>query len=400
MTFLESSSRSSFLFEHDLFRKPLHTFRDHALIDGLTAVDHDRGAVHVGGGIGDKKSRDVADLVALREALQHDLLQRRLGIGLAAVEISFHPWRQRGSWTQRVHPQSLLAVVDRELARERHDAALGRAIDRHVRIADMREGRRHIEDRRVLRLQQQRNEGAAHVEDAVEIDRDQLVPFLGRELGDGRDEIVAGIVDDRFGASPFLLDEVAQARDVLLLRHAGGEGFGPGAALLERRLHLVELGLRAADQHRGRAELGQRFGGGAPDTAGRSSDDHDFAIEPQLLEHRFSPRLVPLRRRYSAAWVCKPAYSLSVSVCRAGSTSRANSLMFFSVRSRGSVANCSSARRFWKPSSRWASMSCLRTVSGLPHRMMPCSIRVSTVCSCPETDRLWLSMFFSDLALR
>src|SRR5215510_4192063 len=33
MTFLESSSRSSFLFEHDLFRKPLHTFRDHALVD-------------------------------------------------------------------------------------------------------------------------------------------------------------------------------------------------------------------------------------------------------------------------------------------------------------------------------------------------------------------------------
>src|SRR5262249_8373989 len=29
--FFESSSRFSFLFEHDLFRKPLHTFRDHAL---------------------------------------------------------------------------------------------------------------------------------------------------------------------------------------------------------------------------------------------------------------------------------------------------------------------------------------------------------------------------------
>src|SRR5262245_54014463 len=28
---LKSSSRSSFSFEHDLFRKPLHTFRDHAL---------------------------------------------------------------------------------------------------------------------------------------------------------------------------------------------------------------------------------------------------------------------------------------------------------------------------------------------------------------------------------
>src|SRR4051794_6638737 len=32
MTFLESSSRSIFLFEHDLFGKPLHTFPDHALL--------------------------------------------------------------------------------------------------------------------------------------------------------------------------------------------------------------------------------------------------------------------------------------------------------------------------------------------------------------------------------
>src|SRR5215510_7268459 len=32
MTFFESSSRSSLLVEHDLFRKPVPTFRDHALV--------------------------------------------------------------------------------------------------------------------------------------------------------------------------------------------------------------------------------------------------------------------------------------------------------------------------------------------------------------------------------
>src|SRR5215475_10721254 len=37
MTFFESSSRFSFLFEHDLFRKPLHTFRDHALVTAAGA---------------------------------------------------------------------------------------------------------------------------------------------------------------------------------------------------------------------------------------------------------------------------------------------------------------------------------------------------------------------------
>src|SRR3954469_16008619 len=33
MIFPASSSRSSFLFEHDLFRKPLHIFRDHAFAE-------------------------------------------------------------------------------------------------------------------------------------------------------------------------------------------------------------------------------------------------------------------------------------------------------------------------------------------------------------------------------
>jgi hypothetical protein len=40
--FLESSSRSSFLFEHDLFRKPLHTFRDHALAVDSYSLDETR----------------------------------------------------------------------------------------------------------------------------------------------------------------------------------------------------------------------------------------------------------------------------------------------------------------------------------------------------------------------
>src|SRR5207247_1602319 len=106
------------------------------------------------------------------------------------------------------------------------------------------------------------------------------------------------------------------------------------------------------------------------------------------------------RRAHSAAWVCRPAYSRSVSVCSAGSTSRANRRMFLSVRSRGSVANCSIARKFWNPSRWWLSTSCLRTLSGLPHRMMPCSMSVSMVCSWPVTERLWLSIFFKDLALR
>src|SRR5262249_50997042 len=60
-------------------------------IDGLAAVDHDRGAVDVGGGVRDQERGDVADLLALRKPLQHDLLHDWLGIGFTAVEVSFDP---------------------------------------------------------------------------------------------------------------------------------------------------------------------------------------------------------------------------------------------------------------------------------------------------------------------
>jgi HPr kinase/phosphorylase len=40
MTFFESSSRSTLLVEHDLFRKPVSTFRDHARMTGDAATVH------------------------------------------------------------------------------------------------------------------------------------------------------------------------------------------------------------------------------------------------------------------------------------------------------------------------------------------------------------------------
>jgi hypothetical protein len=40
MTFLESSFRSMFLFEHDLFGEPVPTFPDHALLGCRGALRH------------------------------------------------------------------------------------------------------------------------------------------------------------------------------------------------------------------------------------------------------------------------------------------------------------------------------------------------------------------------
>src|ERR1700677_2747374 len=50
--FVEKPSRSIFLFEHDLFGKPVPTFPDHALAEAATLLDHlDLVAV----GVGDKE---------------------------------------------------------------------------------------------------------------------------------------------------------------------------------------------------------------------------------------------------------------------------------------------------------------------------------------------------------
>jgi hypothetical protein len=47
MTFFESSSRSSLLLEHDLFRKPVSTFRDHALAEQRTGAHIRWPPIHV-----------------------------------------------------------------------------------------------------------------------------------------------------------------------------------------------------------------------------------------------------------------------------------------------------------------------------------------------------------------
>ena len=89
-----------------------------------------------------------------------------------------------------------------------------------------------VEDRGVPGFQEQRDEIAAHEVNAVEIDRDQLVPFLGRELRDRRNEIVAGIVDHRLRAPPFAGNEIAQTGDIGLLSDVGDENFRLAAMIL------------------------------------------------------------------------------------------------------------------------------------------------------------------------
>ena len=141
----------------------------------------------------------------------------------------------------------------------------------------------------LLRFQQQGDEIAAHEINAVEIDRDQLAPFLGCEIGDRRDEVVAGVVDHRLGAPPFLGDEVAESSNVGLVRNVRREHLGLAPAFLDRQFHLIELGLGPRHENDGCAEFGQRLGGRAADPGSGAGDHHHFAVELHLLQQVILP---------------------------------------------------------------------------------------------------------------
>src|SRR4051812_20760910 len=88
-------------------RTPLSTSVTGALplVDGLSAVDQDRGAMDKACRIRDQECGDIADLVALGKTAKHHLLQRALGIRPAGVEVSLDARRKRRARADRVHPQ-------------------------------------------------------------------------------------------------------------------------------------------------------------------------------------------------------------------------------------------------------------------------------------------------------
>src|SRR6185437_12114660 len=135
----------------------------------------------------------------------------------------------------------------------------------------------------------------------------------------------------------------------------------------------------------------------------RYFDDNQI-IKRKREASRDMSKLIEIRAAaapYSAACVSMPAYSLSLSAWSAGITSVAKRRRFFSVRSAGKVAKWRLARKFWKPSRRCASTSLPLTVSGLPQRKMPASIRLSMVIvPAASAGRLIARMPASDLAER
>jgi hypothetical protein len=84
----ESQSRFSFLFEHDLFRKPVPTFRDHALAVMTVVVMPDLGAVPVAAVADHAMVLMMAAVLARRDDGGHRAERRDHGRGSRRVIVA------------------------------------------------------------------------------------------------------------------------------------------------------------------------------------------------------------------------------------------------------------------------------------------------------------------------
>ena len=120
------------------------------------------------------------------------------------------------------------------------------------------------------------------VERGAEIDRQDLVPFLRREILDRRDELDAGIVDQHVDRAMLGFDRRHHLGDVLGLAHVGalkGDGHveflgHPGAQLLDL------AGIAKPVEHDVVADLGERARDAEADAAGRAGDHRYSSVQP------------------------------------------------------------------------------------------------------------------------
>ena len=189
---------------------------------------------------------------------------------------------------------------------------LGRHIGRLVGTGRQSVGRGDVDHPAPSRCTHQRQGRRGGVEGGRQVDRDDRVPFRGREIGDRRDVLDAGIVDqDIAGAGLF-----DQRAAVVALGHVGpdvadldpvfaGHAFG-------QRVILVRVAEAVQDHVRAGAR--QPVGHAQPDARVGSGDDGGLALE-EFLEHRL---LLdgPERRFAGAAWAKKNARTRRAQVMR------------------------------------------------------------------------------------
>ncbi len=114
-----------------------------------------------------------------------------------------------------------------------------------------------------------------------EVDRDDRVPFLGREILNGCDVLDAGIVDQDVGAAELFGAALDHSLDFRRLGHVG--------AVVDRAQLLtfaIDIGgVAEAVDHQLRALASERLGDREADARGRARHESNFAFK----KHAVSP---------------------------------------------------------------------------------------------------------------
>ena len=170
---------------------------------------------------------------------------------------------------------------------------LGRHVGRLERRGDERVGRGGVDDAAPFLRLHARNGGADGVEGRRQVDRDDHVPLLRREILDRRDELDAGVVDENVDGSELRRRVGDHRLGLRALRHVGAVVDALDAELLfdggARRLD--RLGVAEAVDHHVRALLGERAGDRQSDPARGTGDDGVTFGERHIADLRNKNRL-------------------------------------------------------------------------------------------------------------
>src|SRR5262249_28364074 len=202
-----------------------------------------------------------------------------------AVPARTQPRRQRQARGDGVDVDAERPELERQLARERNDAALGGGVGRAAAGTDPTPGdRRDVDDLpRGLTLHDW-NHGVAEQKRAGQIEVQQTLPVLERQLVDRRrrpadDRAAAHGVDQNVDASVRLHDTLHDAVDLRGVQRVGDDRIDGAAARTHRARRLIERRLVVVHEKDGAALASDDLRGRSTDAAAASGDERDPSLE-------------------------------------------------------------------------------------------------------------------------
>ncbi len=172
-----------------------------------------------------------------------------------------------------------------------HDAVLGRDIGRLERRGDQTVSRSDVDDPSAALLLHDRHGRLGGVEGRRQIDGDDQVPLVVREILDRGHVLDAGVIDQDVQLAELGLGLGHHVGDLSRLGHVG--------AMIEHldAMLLGHLGAGALDGgHLAQAVHddidalgGERVGQGVADAAGRAGDDGDLPLQTEVHGHASAP---------------------------------------------------------------------------------------------------------------